>query len=415
GDRPVDHPLLQRAGRQRDHVAEAAAIADLTLPTHLLAALTGPDGEPRDLTARGPDAIALLTEVAPWLEAIGGIPVEITGDQPTLREAEAAPQISISVDDADPDRAGNDWFDLAVEVTVDGQQVDFASLFAALHRDASSLILPSGTILRLDQPELTKLRDLIDEARGLIDPDGDGAAKVNRFQASWWEELVSLGVVDRQSERWAASVDAMEALAAPEPVPPPAGLQAELRHYQQDGLDWLAFLHRHRLGGILGDDMGLGKTIQTLALALHVLDQQPDARFLVVAPTSVVENWAREAARFAPDLRVATIGETAKRRGTPLTEAIGDASLVITSYALFRIDFDQYDAVGWEVLLLDEAQFVKNHTSKAYRCARRLDAATKIAMTGTPMENSLMDLWSLLSIAAPGLYPDPKRFSETYR
>src|SRR5690606_34489013 len=187
------------------------------------------------------------------------------------------------------------------------------------------------------------------------------------------------------------------------------------RPYQQEGLDWLAFLHRHGLGGILADDMGLGKTVQALGLIVHILEERPDARFLVVAPTSVAENWSREAARFAPDVAVQTIRETAARRGVGLAEAIGDASLVVTSYSLFRLEAEQYAAHQWEVLLLDEAQFVKNHTGKTYRCVRQLPAATKIAMTGTPLENTLMDLWSLLSITAPGLYPDPKRFATTFR
>jgi SNF2 family DNA or RNA helicase len=134
-----------------------------------------------------------------------------------------------------------------------------------------------------------------------------------------------------------------------------------------------------------------------------------------VAPTSVVENWAREAERFAPGLAVRTIRETAARRGTSLDEVLAGATVVVTSYALFRIDHDDYARHDWELLLLDEAQFVKNHHGKTYQCVRRLDVDTKIAITGTPLENTLMDLWSLLSITAPGLYPDPKRFSDTYR
>jgi SNF2 family DNA or RNA helicase len=207
----------------------------------------------------------------------------------------------------------------------------------------------------------------------------------------------------------------MGELRAPTPIEPPAGLAAELRHYQQVGLDWLAFLHHNQLGGILADDMGLGKTVQAIALFLHVLEADPTARFLVVAPTSVVENWAREVARFAPGVAVRTIRETAARRGAALRDEVGDARIVVTSYALFRIDFDDYDALDWSTLVLDEAQFVKNHQGKTYQCVRRLDAPTKLAVTGTPLENSLMDLWALLSITAPGLFPDPKRFSETYR
>ncbi|HET9770114.1 MAG TPA: DEAD/DEAH box helicase, partial [Acidimicrobiia bacterium] len=383
------------------------------------------DGRPADATVSGPAVVALLTEALPWLEEKAGVLVELGGDQPTLREATGDPLVSFAVTDpSGPDggpdgrRAGedgNDWFDLGVEVSVDGQVVDFARLFAALDRGDEALILPSGTWLRLDRPELDRLRQLIDEARGLAEPTTGAAARLNRFQASWWDELTGLGVVARQSQRWADSVGRMAALAAPEPVPVPAGLDATLRTYQQEGVDWLAFLHRNRLGGILADDMGLGKTVQALALALHILERTPDARFLVVAPTSVVENWAREAARFAPGLACTTISETEARRGTPLDEAVAGANLVVTSYALFRIEHDAYARHDWELLLLDEAQFVKNHQGKTYQCARRLNAATKVAITGTPLENTLMDLWALLSITAPGLYPDPKRFDATYR
>jgi superfamily II DNA or RNA helicase len=418
GGRTVDHPLHHPGGPTRDRAAEAAAIAALELPTHLLGAVAGPDGRPSDVTVSGPAVVTLLTEVVPWLEAKAGIDVELGGDQPALREAAGDPLVSFTVTDPDDRRdrdGGTDWFDLDVEVSVDGQAVDFGRLFAALDRGDDALILPSGTWLRLDRPELDRLRALIDEARGLAEPPAGTVARLNRFQASWWDELTGLGIVARQSQRWADSVGRMAALAAPEPVRPPAGLAATLRPYQQEGVDWLAFLHRNRLGGILADDMGLGKTVQALALALHILEERPAARFLVVAPTSVVENWAREAARFAPGLACRTVRETEARRGTTLDQEIDGASLVVTSYALFRLEHDAYARHDWELLLLDEAQFVKNHQGKTYQCARRIDAATKVAITGTPLENSLMDLWALLSITAPGLYPDPKRFGDTYR
>ncbi|CAN5665127.1 DEAD/DEAH box helicase [soil metagenome] len=415
GERTSRHPLHGPGGRSRDRPAEAAAIAELDLPTDVVPSLVDLDGSPRDLLVSGPAVIALLTEVLPRLAAEHGLEVELTGDQPELRESTEDPLISLTVTDGQAKRDGNDWFDLDVEVSVDGETVDFVSLFAALDRDDEAMILPSGTWLRLDRPEFTRLRELIAEARGLAEPTAAGVVRLNRFQTSWWEELTKLGVVTEQSQRWAESVDRLATLSAPEPIPLPAGLHATLRHYQQEGLDWLAFLHHNQLGGILADDMGLGKTVQALALCLHVQQQDPEARFLVVAPTSVVENWARESARFAPGLTVRTIRETEARRGTSLADEIHGAQLVVTSYALFRIEFEEYARQGWELLLLDEAQFVKNHQGKTYQCVRRLEATTKIAITGTPLENSLMDLWSLLSITAPGLYPDPKRFSDTYR
>jgi superfamily II DNA or RNA helicase len=415
GDRTTDHHLDGPQSETRDRAAEAAALAALELPTDLLPELADAEGAPHDLAVSGPAAVTLLTEVVPRLRATEGVQVEVTGDQPTLHEATDAPHIALTVTDAHDHQDGHDWFDLGIEVSVGGEEIDFVSLFTALHRDDEVLVLPSGSWLRLDHPDLTRLRGLIDEARGLAEPAGNGVARVNPFQTSWWDELRELGVVAEQSRRWEERVGQMAALAAPEPVALPAGLEASLRPYQQEGFDWLAFLHRNGLGGVLADDMGLGKTVQCLALMLHVLEEHPDARFLVVAPTSVVENWAREAARFAPGIDVRTIRETAGRRGTSLDEAIDGAALVVTSYALFRIEQDTYAQHDWELLLLDEAQFVKNHQGKTYQCVRRLDAATKIAITGTPLENTLMDLWSLLSITAPGLYPDPKRFEATYR
>ena len=125
-------------------------------------------------------------------------------------------------------------------------------------------------------------------------------------------------------------------------------------------------------------------------------------------------NWAAEAARFAPGLKVVTITDTLARSGAALAEVIAGADAVVTSYTLLRLDFGAHLAAEWSGLILDEAQYVKNHQSKIYQCARRLRAPFKVAITGTPMENNLMELWSLLSITAPGLFPNPARFREYY-
>jgi superfamily II DNA or RNA helicase len=413
GRRRSDHRLLSPLGVGRDRAAERELLDKVELPTELLDRLVDVAGRPADLTLSGVDTVVLFAQVVPWLIERGQVTVEVTGDAPTLREATEDPLIELDIDD--PSEGGNDWFDLSVRVTVGDEPVEFARLFTALNRDEPYLVLDSGTWIDLDRPELDRLRELIEEARDLVDADDDGPIRINPFQTSWWDELTTYGVVASQSARWRDRVAGLRDLTAPTPVPPPAGLAATLRHYQQEGLDWLAFLHANGLGGVLADDMGLGKTVQTLALFLHVLESDPAARFLVVAPTSVVENWHREAERFAPGVPVRTIKETRARRREPLAGTIGDARIVVTSYALFRLDYDEYASVDWDVLVLDEAQFVKNHQSKAYQCARRLDVPTKLAITGTPIENSLMDLWSLLSITAPGLYPDPKRFAEVYR
>ncbi|MDT5027635.1 MAG: hypothetical protein QOE61_4061, partial [Micromonosporaceae bacterium] len=143
---------------------------------------------------------------------------------------------------------------------------------------------------------------------------------------------------------------------------------------------------------------------------------EPNGRpFLVVAPASVVSNWVSEAHRFTPDLDVRAVAQTLSRRQVPLTEAVAGADIVVTSYTLFRLEFDDYRTIDWAGLVLDEAQFVKNPQSQGYRCARELRAGVKLAITGTPMENNLGELWSLVSITAPGLFPRLDQFTEHYR
>ena len=205
--------------------------------------------------------------------------------------------------------------------------------------------------------------------------------------------------------------------AAPVPEEVPETVTAELRPYQKEAFDWLAFLHRHSLGGILADDMGLGKTLEVLTLLEHVRSAQPDERgapFLVVAPASVIGNWGLEARRFTPDLHVVVLPSTLGRLGVPIEQMVGEVDVVVTSYAIFRLDFEQFAAVEWAGLILDEAQFLKNPKTRANECARLLKAPFKLAVTGTPMENNLMELWAMLAVVAPGLYGSATRFREDY-
>jgi SNF2 family DNA or RNA helicase len=246
--------------------------------------------------------------------------------------------------------------------------------------------------------------------------------RISRFQGSLWEDLVALGVVTRQAEAWRRAVELTGGFSADgrlETQPLPDGFRAALRPYQQEGYDWLSFLYDNRLGGVLADDMGLGKTVQSLAMMARAVEQaeargEERPRFLVVAPTSVVPNWVAEAKRFAPGLRVVGVTETVRKSRTPLVETIGDADLVITSYALLRLDTPSYNGVTWGGMLLDEAQFAKNRHSTTYQRIRAIDVPFRLAITGTPLENDLMELWSIISIAAPGLFPSPTGFQDHY-
>ncbi len=374
-----------------------------------------PDGSAIKPAAQltGIDTMRFSTELLPLLSGQPGIEVAITGEPADYREVSDSLRIGVSADEISGE---HDWFDLGVTITVDGQKVPFTTVFVALSRGESHLLLDDGGYFSLDKPELQALARLIEEARTLADWPGS-QLRISRFQADLWGELASLGLVERQAAAWQRQVDGLLSVGGGDvqQAETPAALTAQLRPYQADGFQWLAFLWASRLGGILADDMGLGKTLQSLALICHARAAEPAAPpFLIVAPTSVVSNWASEVTRFAPGLRVAVITETLARSGGDLASIAARADAVITTYALLRMDSARYSAVQWSGLILDEAQNVKNHQSRVYQCARQLPAPFKLAITGTPMENNLMELWSLLSITAPGLFPSPTRFAEYY-
>ena len=314
----------------------------------------------------------------------------------------------------DPRDGAGDWFSLDVRVSIDGEAVDFAELFAALARGETHLVTDRGTWFSLDRPELEQLRAVIAEATLLA--GGDSGLQLRAEHAGLWEDLVALGVVAEQSSSWRRAVSGLLDVTSLPEVGVPDGLTATLRPYQLIGYRWLTFLWQMRLGGILADDMGLGKTVQLLAAILRVRADEPDSPpVLVVAPTSVGPTWADQARMFAPGLRLEVVDRTSAKRAEPLTEVRARTDIIVTSYTLLRLDEDEYGAEPWGAVIFDEAQFVKNRTAATYKAARRLQARVKFAVTGTPMENNLMDLWSMLSIATPGLFPSPDAFTTTYR
>ena len=403
----------------------------------------------------------LLSAVLPKLRRISAVRVRFNGTPPEFVEATDA-LIEVTVTEGN----SRDWFGLGIAVKVNNWTVPFAQIFEALDRGADRILLGNGTYFSLRRPEFKTLRTLIAEARELDEAGGE--LRINRHQAGLFSELESLAASVQTTRRWDEQVRSLLALveasearetdpaegadkpaASPDThdkrnnggvvrpnlnreYPVPAGLRATLRPYQVEGYRWLTFLYEHRMGGILADDMGLGKTVQALALLAHAIEEhraaapgEPFAPFLVVAPTSVISNWAAEAERFLPRAKVVTITETTAGK-TPLAERVAGAHLVLTSYTLLRMDEDAYayaaglgseegpGTPGWGALLLDEAQFVKNTGTRAWSIARAMPARTKIAMTGTPLENNLMELWALLAIVADGLFPSARAFRDLY-
>ena len=356
------------------------------------------------------DSLHLTTEELPRLAVLPGLNVETTGEPADYRDVSESLEIAVSAEELDGER---DWFDLGVTISIDGRELPFASVFTALANGESQMLFPDGAHFSLLEPRLQSLRELIDEARALADRPSQ-RLRISRYQASLWAELAALGVVAKQAQAWQRQISALLELDLIAAHELPATLNAELRPYQLEGFGWLATLWNLELGGILADDMGLGKTLQALALVCHARERDPGlGPFLVVAPTSVVPGWVGEAARFAPGLNVSAVADTLAKSGRTVGE-LAEADIVVTTYTLLRLDAGAYQSVSWAGVILDEAQYVKNHKALTYKCVRELAAPFKLAITGTPMENNLTELWSLLSITAPGLFPDPKRFEEEY-
>ena len=369
-------------------------------------------------TLAGLDAAQFTDTMLPKLESVPGVRIELVGDRPDYTELTGEPSLTFTTVATEK----RDWFDLGVYVTIDGRNVPFAPLFAALSAGKRKLLLVDNSYLSLDQPVFLQLRHLIDEASALA--EWETGVRISRYQSSLWADFEDLAEETEQAQAWREAAAGLNALERVAPTALPAAVTATLRPYQQQGFDWLVFLWAHQLGGILADDMGLGKTLQTLALLQHARSHPPAAYapqtagdipprqppFLVVAPTSVVSNWLAEAARFTPGLSVSSVTTTKQ----DLAQIANNADIIVTSYALFRLGFENYQALGWSGLILDEAQFVKNHASRAHACAVSLNAPFKLAITGTPMENSLLDLWSLFAVVAPGLFPSSRRFTEEY-
>ncbi|WP_223691993.1 DEAD/DEAH box helicase [Leifsonia poae] len=391
---------------------EREALPAHPLPADLDQTLGAP---PQKKRLSGAAAADFAASVLPALERRSDLRVDVLGARPDYRELTETPRLVVTTVETDK----RDWFDLGVLVTVEGRTIPFTPLFTALSKGRDKLLMVDKTYLSLKQPVFDELRLLIIEA-GSLDEWETGRLRINRYQAHLWSEFEELADETRQAESWQRTMTGLRSIRAGETLdatPVPETIAATLRPYQVEGFRWLAFLWAHALGGVLADDMGLGKTLQTLALLDHVRETTPapDRRpFLVVAPTSVVANWAAEAARFAPRLRVTTLTTTLAKGRTTLSDLAAGADVIITSYALFRLDAVAYRAREWAGLILDEAQLIKNRRSKAHQAAVELSTPFKLAITGTPLENDLMDVWSIFHVVSPGLLPSGVRFGDQY-
>ncbi|GAA5146879.1 DEAD/DEAH box helicase [Prosthecobacter algae] len=325
------------------------------------------------------------------------------------------------------DEAGNhDSFSLDLGVNVQGERISLVPLLvdcidrglttAELEANLDELYLialpgAGNPVLAVPARRLLVLLRFLDELLATRAARKGGRLHLDKLRAA---QLASLdGLPIRVPAELAALKDRLQGFTEMSQVALPVGLRAALRPYQHEGLSWLQFLREFGLHGVLADDMGLGKTLQTLAhLLLEKEAGRMDRPCLILAPTSVLRNWAREAAKFAPDLRVLLLHGDDRRSDF---RRISRYDLVITSYPLLVRDADYLRPVEWHVVALDEAQHIKNPKSKVAQVCSTLKSRHRLCLTGTPIENHLGELWSLFQFLMPGILGDADFFRSYYR
>jgi superfamily II DNA or RNA helicase len=347
------------------------------------------------------------------------------------RLSEETPVLSVETQGAAGDAfQGNDWFSLGFQAEIGGKSVDVAPLIAAFleqmrdewdvlpdpqalaqHLAARPIYLDRGKAgyAALDLSPLAPLLHLVLNhyaELGALHPSDADVARLAE------EALAGSAVRFSDNAGILPLARSLQALAAAENIAPPSGLRAELRPYQAYGSAWMASLLKAGFGGVLADDMGLGKTIQVLALLQARVQAAASGPALLVVPTSLLHGWQMQAAEFTPALRLVVLHGTGR---TALREQAQSADLVITTYPLLTRDADWLEAMDWPLVILDEAQTLKNPTSQMAKTLRRIPAKGRLALTGTPLENSLQDLWTLVDWVNPGLLGDRKGFQTLFR
>jgi superfamily II DNA or RNA helicase len=344
-----------------------------------------------------------------WSEGVGSlpedwdlyVPEELVGTQVRSKPLTVHARVS----------SGMDWLSVKVSYESEGVGVDRTELERCLREGKKFVKLSDNSYARIDPDRVKALIDREVELLAAANKTG----KIPLSQAGRVQELLqqvdsaNVGSTTKTLFEKLASIESIET------VKKPRGLKATLRPYQEQGLSWLYFIHELGSGGVLADDMGLGKTVETLALLLVLKQERKEKdkplKVLIVSPTSVVTNWVREIERFAPSLSTALWHGAGRKDQMSELES---ANVIITSYALLRRDIDLLKNIDLDYAILDEAQAIKNPLSATAQAAKELKASRRLALTGTPIENRLSEIWSIFEFVSPGLLPTLPKFEERY-
>lgn len=378
---------------ERDLVAEAQARAEVLEALPFL----DPEAAPES-----PWLLADAEQALRAVEVLPGLPGIAALDWPKGRPLRVTPIASESLNVQVS--SGRDWLALTGEAQLDeGRVLSLQELMALTRASRSRFVrLGEGEYLALSEQLRQQLRDLDALGQGKKDQ-----LHLPQASASWLDDTLADMTVAGDKE-WRGRMDALASAAALQPVLPP-GLRAELRGYQLEGFAWMSRLAQAGLGACLADDMGLGKTVQTLGVLVARAELGPA---LVLAPTSVCGNWLAETTTFAPGLRCVIYGEDGDRAAA--IAAAGPGDVLVVSYALAQIDAEAFAEKSWATLVMDEAQALKNAATKRAKSVAEFKADFRLALSGTPVENRLADLWSIMNLINPGLLGSAAQFAERF-
>jgi SNF2 family DNA or RNA helicase len=416
-DDPEAKVFFRESVHAREHLLQALGQAARLSP-RVKASLDAP--EPGDVELDSVEAHHFLREEAPLLREAGfgvQLPSWWTRNRSRLRPSVRARAGAVGFQG----RSGLALAGLAKvswEVILGGEALSRTEI-EALIRLKTPLVRLRGRWVEVDGDELR--RAMVELARA--EDEAVSGSRLVRLALGAEDGPAGLAVEGVHAEgELGELLECLQGEGEFRTLPPPADLRAELRPYQERGYSWLAFLARWGLGACLADDMGLGKTIQTLALLQRDREElrgngggSAEPRpVLVVAPTSVVTNWSREAERFTPSVKVHIHHGPDRPSGEALEAAASASDLVLTTYGLLHRDADELARVRWRGLVLDEAQQIKNPDTRRARAARSMEADFRVALTGTPVENHVGDLWSIMEVLNPGLLGSRASFRKRF-
>jgi superfamily II DNA or RNA helicase len=399
---PDPDDLMRYTGRNRPSEHKALAILGSS-------GFRGEAGDTLTSIVGERQVLTFLGNTLPALRRLGW-KIDLVGRvQPYFEEMDyVTPVIHVEDDDDAP------WFDVGFDFEdITGASISLSEIQRAINKGESFLDRGGKRVL-IDTMAIESMMDIFSDCASSESDEAGHFRLSNVYAPSIKSSLDALDGVDvEDTPSWRQQSNRSNRQMEVEKVDLADKVNATLRPYQHDGVNWLRFLETNQFGGILADEMGLGKTLQTLAwLTLERADEKARGKpALIVCPTSLVQNWAEEAAKFTPHIKVLCISGADRHK---LWEQVPDHQLIVTSYALVRRDLDQHLQHEYAAVVLDEAQHIKNRSTRNAQAAKQLRAHQRIVLTGTPVENGVSDLWSIMDFLMPGYLAGHDVFRTNY-